>query len=228
MKVNSSVRARSASWRARHVLTIVLSVTLATACGGSGGIERHSDGEGGPLSATAGSGTSSLFAPGSSPWYGSFGSYLLCTRVPGEKVTLREVTYEAEVEPLEVTPFLRTVRPDQAQGDDNSRATIGTAIGKPPNLDSGQPVAGTFTRDIAGHEISDSCEPDFDSGYTELIIVMKSDDRGGYLPGVSIRYTAESGEYVLHTDWGMISCGSEIPTVGGEDACASFESSALP
>lgn len=225
MKVSSDARARSASWRARHVL--VLCVALAGACTSSGGIERHPDGEGGPLSATTGSGSSSLFAPGNTPWYGSFGSHLLCTRVPGKKLTLREVTYEAEVEPLEVTPYLRTVRPDQVQGDDNRQATIGTAVGKPPNLDGGEPVPGTFTTEIAGHEISDSCEPDFDSGYTELIIVMKSDERGGYLPGVSIRYTTEGGEYILHTDRGMISCGSDILMVDGEDACASIESSAL-
>lgn len=40
-----------------------------------------------------------------------------------------------------------------------------------------------------------------DDGYTELIIVMKNDGRGGYLPGVSITYTAGGDDYILDTDW---------------------------
>src|SRR5690606_38644418 len=108
-------------------------------------------------------------------------------RTPGQKITLRDVAFDAEVEPLDVTPYLRIVGPDEVEGDGNARDTIGTAVGEPPNLYGGERLPGTFTTEIAGHEISHSCdELGPDSGYTELIIVMKNDERGGYLLGVSI------------------------------------------
>lgn len=212
---------RPTRWRIRRLSILVASIALVAACTSSSGAERHADGEGGPLSASTGGGTSSLFAPGDMTWYGSFGSMLLCARTPGQKITLRDVAFDAEVEPLDVTPYLRIVGPDEVEGDGNARDTIGTAVGEPPNLYGGERLPGTFTTEIAGHEISHSCdELGPDSGYTELIIVMKNDERGGYLLGVSITYTAGGDDYILDTDWNMVGCGSAIPLVDGENVCA--------
>lgn len=218
---------RRAPALAAALLACVLPLAGCSDADSLGRVHHDDSGKCGPLSASSGTGGVSIQAPKTVPWYGSFGSFVLCARYPGDRISLRDIEYEADVEPLEVRTYLRTVRKSQiAFGDDGSRTaeTSGfvSALGRPPKFDDldGQAV-GTFTSKINGHLITQSCEDAADqaNGYTELLFVMKFGKEGGHVPRASINYVsdkgpADSGQYILDLKWAMTGCATKIPIPG--------------
>ncbi|MBB1242269.1 hypothetical protein GL263_01565 [Streptomyces durbertensis] len=214
-------------------LPVVFLIVLALLATGSSrfDVKRHDDfGDHGFLSARSAGGGVAMHAPEHTPWYGSFGAFELCVRKPATRVVLRDITYEADVEPLEVTPYIRTVRDEETVlSEDGSRSEETTQffsrLGGPPAFDHDRTLAGTFSRKINGQVITRRCldKPDQRKGYTELVFVMKFGAEGGHVPRAAINYTTHTGDYTLNLNWAMSGCGSAIPTPGSglpEDACA--------
>ncbi|WP_282702869.1 hypothetical protein [Streptomyces sp. CC219B] len=221
---------RSSPWarrvtlrRAQGATALLVTALLVGGCAerySEGRIHHDDSGKGGPLSAKSGEGGFGAAPSKKTPWYMSYGSFMLCARAPGATITLRKVDYEAGVvAPLEVRPYLRTVRKDQVVLNDEGWFTDETNVfisaeGRPPALDGyKKPLVGTFTNKIDGHRVTQPCSElrDPENGYTELIFVMKFGKEGGYVPRASIEYTAGGDTYVLEMKWAMGACGTKLP-----------------
>ncbi|MGW7276339.1 hypothetical protein ACWGH5_38300 [Streptomyces sp. NPDC054864] len=152
------------------------------------------------------------------PWVGTFGSYLLC--VQGEQsVTIKRVRYETPVRPLDVDLMLREV--------DRDTSVLVSIKGEPPgftDLESGarHEVAGTFQPLRPEHRIEHPCgSPRYDRGFTELLFVVKVDQRGGVIDQVRLDYVidGDSAEHTLELDWRMVLCGDAIGGASSRPYC---------
>ena len=222
------LRASRPSRRPAAVAAAVLAGLLAAAgCSGTGddGRRHHLDGQG-PLSATSGDGGNSITAPAEVPWYGSFGAFTLCSSDPGAEIELERVTYQAEIEPLDVQIRLRTVKADEIvmEGEEivSEYLPFYTALGRPPHFDGTETeYAGTYSTKVAGRQITQPCTAgDYRGGYTDLIFVMKVGKDGGNSPRASIEYRADGKPYTLDLRWAVTACGKAISRLDdGEQLC---------
>lgn len=172
----------------------------------SGDVTTHEDGSG-PLSAQTGSGGTSIKAPEEPTWSGTFGSALLCTTT-GKPITLKSVSYQVKVTPLELTPVIRTG--DEATDDEGTPGPIISMLGTPdrPNAPEDR-LVGRFTETIEGLQVRQDCEQD-DNSFTELLTVMKVGPDGGSLDRTNIRYRSDGKDYQLRVDWELAACGDKV------------------
>lgn len=193
--------ARPLRWAAGSVLA----VTMVLA-GCSAGPNVHDDPDG-PLSATSAAGSSVMRAQ-AGPWFGTFGSYVLCVHDPGVNLELRGVGWRAadDAQPMEVRTPLRVV-------DRTTPATtpIGAVRGTPGNSSGWKQFPGRYDDRIAGRRVTQLCkDPDRRREFTELLFVLKVAERGADIPEAWIDYTADGEDYRLMIRWRMIGCGSAI------------------
>jgi hypothetical protein len=185
---------------------------------------EHEDGEG-PLSASSGSGGSAIFAPGVSPWYGSFGSFILCSTSPGTDLVLQDGRFDTPIAPVAVAATIRKVTPKDLRhaGDEiDSYLPFATALGSPPGFDEpyvDSVPAGEFINQLAGTSIDQKCADAGDEaqGFKELIVTVEVNGDGGEVSDFYVDYEADERPMTLHVDWTLSSCGNEI---SDPEACA--------
>lgn len=155
--------------------------------------------------------------PSSHPWVGTFGSYLLC--VKGDSaVTIKRVRYETPVRPVDVDLMVRKVYEDSS--------VLVSAVGEPPDFVAGDPALeldGVFAPMRAPVRIDRPCgSPRYEHGFTELLFVVKVDQRGGLLDEVRLDYVVDGypGQYTLELDWRIVLCGNAIGVDAGKAYCA--------
>jgi hypothetical protein len=162
-----------------------------------------------PLSASLpGAGGSSLSAPADSPWYGTFGSALLCSQT-GDEITLDEVRYQTKVEPMILKPMIRTVPTHNERTPSGDWSPVASRLGVPSSFVSAPHKAmGELSTVVQGVKISQPCNQRASAPYTELLTVMKADRGGAWVTGMDIDYTTTAGSYTLYVDWNYVLCGT--------------------
>lgn len=178
----------------------------------------HVDGLEGPLSASTGDGGYALEAPKrfKDTWFGTFGSFLLCSSQPGAYIELEGVSWRssADAPPRHVEPWIRVVD-DRTPPALPARSTRGL----PWNLSSEYP--GKYSRQIEGRIIDQPCseltedshpEVGAPRRYTELLLAIESDSNGAHVRELYIDYRAGGKAYRLVVKWNMITCGQVIST----------------
>lgn len=177
----------------------------------------------GPLSAMSGKGSFAMVEPlgVAAPWYGTFGSKLLCLRDPASHVVLERVGWTSpdDASPLSVQPMLRLV------DKETPKTTPFIAVdGKPWDPYDGDRMPGRYSKRISGRVISQKCS-DFEDGwprtFEELVFVVQASDKGAELTSAYVDYRADDKPYRLMIRWTMIACGSAIEARGGgpQDDC---------
>ncbi|QLH25350.1 hypothetical protein [Streptomyces sp. Rer75] len=170
------------------------------------------------LSAQNAGGYVVMSEPSIHPWAGTFGSYLLC--VEGEHtVTIKRVRYETPVRPLDVDLLLREV--------DTDASVLVSIQGKPPgftDLESGarHEVAGKLQPLRADHAIERPCgSPRYGRGFTELLFIVKVDQRGGVVDQMRIDYVIDghANEHTLELEGKIVLCGDAVGDVGAQPYC---------
>lgn len=214
--------------RMRWATTLVaLVVAMAALAGCSESRVVHDDGLGpqdderGPLSAQTGAGSFSMTEPEgvAPPWYGSFGSNLLCVRDPTSRVVLERVGWNAadDAPPLSVQSVLRVVNRTSL------KTTPFVAVtGKPWKPYDGSPgMPGRYVRNLSGRVVSQPCS-DWDQRppphFEELVFIVKTSKKGADLTSAYVDYRADGKPYRLKILWQMIACGSAIEARGALDA----------
>lgn len=178
--------------------------------------------------ATAG-GDSSRPAVTSGARHYSYGSHLLCVsdKHKGTRITLERITYKASVRPLDVEFWLRDVRVDNeiwsGEKDGGPHAPYIHTQGRPTNYEGSDiRYLGAHTRRIMGAEITQRCTmgPQT-SRFTDLVVVMKVDKRGGHISDITIEYRAGGKEYAFVADHlnAVIACGPAVPRDKEDDYC---------
>lgn len=196
-------------------MVALLAMTVLSSCGTDR--EQHGDGEG-PLSASAGAGEITMKPVNSGSKFYSFNIGPLCVEEPGAEIALESVSYTAHVEPRDVEFWFRILDEDDVvmKGDDVAAPyyLFAAASGKPPDYRGDTDYAGEHAQDISGRKITQSCRdlagPERSLGFTTLILAMKVDKKGGYIPGVAIDYTSNGTPYRLLTEWRMVACGTKV------------------
>ncbi|MBO0512422.1 hypothetical protein J0695_11470 [Streptomyces beijiangensis] len=179
---------------------------------------EHANGAG-PLQSHTDVGTTSMFAPqDKATWYGTFGSYLMCS-TSGAKITVEGIRYSEPVKPAGVSAELRTVTAKQRQNPTRG-GYVGGGIGRPPHLSTVN-MLGNLAPAGAGTVIDQKCsdQDKQSNSFQELLFVLKTDQRGGRIDHVWIDYRLGSDAYSLRLDWQMITCGDRVPKIDGEDVC---------
>jgi hypothetical protein len=184
---------------------------------------RHDDGEG-PLSASSGHGG---FLAGSRPgtWYLAAAGNLLCLTESGEPATLTRVRYDAQVKPLGIRTFVRTVTPEDLVDGRTDGIAIGTAAYRRAEARLRQ-FRGTFSTDVAGTVVRQPCSARKaaengipDEGFSELVFEMKVDRRGALVPRTYVDYTRGGRAYTLVVNWEMGACGTRTRELVDEYSC---------
>ncbi|AUH43883.1 hypothetical protein CXR04_30220 [Streptomyces sp. CMB-StM0423] len=178
----------------------------------------------GVLSAQTSGGLVVVGEPKRHPWVGSFGSYFLCTTT-GREVTVRRIRYETPVRPLDVTLTLREVR--------KNTSSVISAQGAPPEFidpdtGSGLAMGGSYENFRPGLRITRPCSESGKGGhgFTELLFVVKADERGGVIKRAWIDYTIAGNpdrRYSLALHRVMVLCGDGVHGLYDENACAISE-----
>lgn len=195
---------RIVAWAAAALLLAL----AATACQAGGGESRivHTEGHG-PLSAGIPDGGYGLDAPGHVPWYGTFGSFVLCS-TQGGTITIDDVRYVVKIVPLSVTPVMRSVPGGQGS---QLRAPVLARRGQPGHFESvPHGLAGHLTDNVAGTKISAPCDQPVQAPYTELLTVMKLGSKGGWVRESDIDYTYGGEHYRLKVPYDLLGCGTAI------------------
>lgn len=219
----ASISVAQARRVARHLIpAAALAFTVACTGSSSSADERvlHGDGEG-PLQVMAGDGMLSINAPEDQEvWSGSFGAITLCARETDRTLQLQRVRVDtADTQPHEVRVFLRTVPP---AGDATATAVPGSSdpflstLGRPPHFADnpfGDRYGGDYTTDLAGIEVTQSCDPrpGPESGYQELVFTLAVGLQGGEVRRAWVDYTADGKPYASRVKWRMVACGDSYP-----------------
>ena len=175
------------------------------------------DGDG-PLSATSGEGSISMWEPPDVeyPWYGTFGAFILCAQNQADRIELERVTWRAAADaaPVELTPWLRSVN----RQTEPTTPAYGVS-GLPWEPGDMEPLPGSYTDEISGVEITQSCS-DLKEGYdvetesqpefTELMLVVKSAEEGAHIERTYVDYLANGKPHRLTIRWEMVTCGTVI------------------
>lgn len=200
-------------WAAIAGLTSALSAcTSESPVGGDGSPTGDSAPEGSLVVLTE-SGSHAAYAPKRSPYYYTHG-FLIC-RDGGsgdEPLFLRSVSYNVNLQPLEVKPAIRRIPEEiDRRGPDSEWTPILGLLGRPGAFDNWT-VRGDFSYDFDGTEVTASCEDasEFDSAKMELEIVMKVPKAGADIDGFTITYEVNGEDYDVHVPWRLTGCGSEV------------------
>ena len=187
---------------------------------------EHADGDG-VLSASAGVGGFAMDSPGTSPWSGSFGGFVLCSTDPGTSIELQAVRVEFAVEPLDTEIVLRTTPPATVReaGNPSRLLPFISNYGTPPDFAEEyadwQPL-GRFTSVTQGAWVRTDCDDSasildglsdrrlIGGGLTELVFVMAVDKRGGEVTDAYVEYLADDQPTTLHMEWVMTACGTDV------------------
>ncbi len=204
MVINSAPRVpRQRAWIRWLLLSFVL-VLSGCQTGPTVHDDRH-----GPLSATSGHGGFAMTEPRNvkPPWYGSFGSYMLCSTEPGTRIELQGVSWKAAADapPLAVETWLRSV--DRVK---KHAISVTGITGFPWEPYQGKPVRGDYSDHIAGTVINQDCADLDDKKFTELFFVIKTSKAGAHLKRAYVDYLADGEPYRLVINWEMITCGEAI------------------
>lgn len=115
----------------------------------------HSEG-GGPLSATSARGGFAMARPPRSngTWYGSFGSYLLCSSQSGVAIRLERVGWRSakDAPPRMVEPWIRVV-----DGSTPRTTPVSSVLGHPWNPATVRKYPGHYSDKISGRMITQPC-----------------------------------------------------------------------
>lgn len=196
------------SWGGAGVITLLAAALSGCTNGGATDDEAAS----GPLSASVGKGTYSLYAAPSSPWSGTFG-FVLCTRT-GETAVIDDVSWSASLEPISVEVFVRSV--DRTQVSRSQRAKylpVASTWGSPPNWSEfygPSDISGDVVPFEPGLTVARECDGPAAAAkqFTELMFVLQAGDRGARLSSASVHYTSDGQSFTLPIEVGMVACGS--------------------
>lgn len=208
--------------RRRLVIVGLAVVTVAVnmaGCAPSRGRKVHDEGEG-VLSASSGSGGSSIYPTPPPPWTASFGTFLLCVRHPGQSVRIDGVRADVAGSPLEVKHVLRVVPPAGERRSGFAWGPYQSSAAAFPRSGVGRSYGGTL-RPAAGAVISQTCASAREApanGYTDLLTELTVDARGGEAERTFVDYTSSGRRYTLVIRWKMTACGTQIREHCGHDA----------
>ena len=158
-------------------------------------------------------GSKGAYAPSKTPYYYTQG-FLICRddSAPADAVpVLRSVSFNTEVEPLDVKPVIRRIPEERERtGPPDGWTPNLDAIGKPGSFDT--PVLGDFSDDFDGTEVTVSCGEAAESGSAkmELEVVMKVPKAGADIDGFTIRYDVDDQRHEVHVPWRIFGCGTKI------------------
>lgn len=208
--------------------------SFATACSGeptehdsvSGDMEEH---KGGPLSASVGSGASTVDAPeGEAAVNATFGAFVLCRR-GGSDVRLKRITLDDASGGSDATFWIRTVdRRNIPQSAASEWSPLAFTLGSPPLFDekyAGLVPLGEFATEISGTRVSLPCDRRgkifqteahglrIGNSYQEILVALTTDQSGMFVPGFEIEYSADGDAFTRDVNWKMIVCGSRSTSI---------------
>lgn len=174
--------------------------------------ERDHDG---PLSVQSGVGEYVAAAPrgAGDRWTMTFGAFRLCSTEPEQEITIDEVRFDLDPEPVAIDVWYRIVPPvdQRTTGDRSDWNPYAGVRGAPPF--NGR-VTGQFVESLAG-PVTDECrDAGSRDGFTELMTTMTSDVEGAMARRTYIDYSADGERHTLTVRWRNGMCGTQVPLRG--------------
>lgn len=151
----------------------------------------------------------SLDARKHTPWYGTFGSLLLCTK-GGARVDIRSIDYHYALAPVRTRALIREVPDPSARAGRPIRwAPIGSYRQSVKDI-RGQEMLSTSIEPASGAAFATPCSNGFDGPFTELLTEMEVGTDGGWIDGITINYTSGGSNYDVSVDYNYSACGRAI------------------